>query len=321
MEELVRTITESITEWIQSLGGSFISYVVDNIDNFNDNYAFGQFSSPSDFYPYRYNWLWELYKRVLFFSWAVLLFRLAADGVRTYLARETGELTVSPMVIFRRLVVTVVIMTITTYGFAYGHHGISGALGNRIKEEVRKVSRHPQRDEIYRPLSQWYPNMGNWLKKFKQHWVDAHSGGSSSNPGESIFRMTVALTVTMGILTFFVQQALREMELVFAWLVGPVVCLSAMSTDEPWRDGALALWLREVLVVSFNQVATMVVLIMMYETIDLSNLSKSGVAWRTMVAILALIAIGTQGPRALRHYAFGNQQGQMLASQLIRMPW
>lgn len=322
MEELIRTITESISGWIQALGGGFVGYIADNIDYFNVKYTFGDTNTDLD----KEMWLWILYRRVLFLSWIVLFLRLIVDGLRAYLARETGEGMISPMILFRRLLMTVACMTVVTYVFAYGHHGISSTMGSLIKKYAKEVSNNPSNLPSPYTGAGWYPNMGDWLSTFKSNWVDSGAGGSSNtptNPGEVIFRVGIALTVTMGILAFFVQQALRELELVFAWLVGPLACLSALTTDEPWREGALSLWLREVLVVSFNQVSTMVVLLMMYELIDLERLKNlnSGLGWTSIVTILALIAIGTQGPRALRHYAWGNQQGQALASQLIKMPW
>lgn len=330
LEEIIKTIGDSLAGWIQQFGGGFINFIAGNIDKFNVIYRFGQ-TNPKFDNTYQ-DWLWAVHLRVVVFTWLILFLRLLVDGIRLYLAREAGEQILSPMVSFRRLAITVVSMAIVTYGFTYGHHNISATMGELIKINARAASSlqgaHKQAVYDVADDKSLLPDMGNWLADFNKYFVyKGVAPGTGPSPtmndvGETLFRIGIALSVTMGILTFFVQQALREFELVFAWLVGPLACLSAMSTDDPLREGALSLWLREVMVVSFNHITTMVILIMFHELIDpkgLVNLNTS--TFTAIVSLLALIAIGTQGPRALRHYAWGNQQGQMLASQLVRMPW
>jgi hypothetical protein len=157
--------------------------------------------------------------------------------------------------------------------------------------------------------------MGFWLSEFNTYWIKQSDKAQS---GEVAFRIGIGITVALGIMTFYIQQALRELELVFAWLVGPLVSLAPLTSDDPLREGAFAAWFKEVMVISFNQVTTMMILILMYELIDLKKMQTSNA-----IVALALITVGTQGPRVFRQYAWGgNTQAQGIASQMMRkMPW
>lgn len=315
MEEILKTITDSMNSWLpefmSGFGGSFVKFLAGQVDSFNQLYHFGSSSQ----WEQSKLWLAVAHQRVLFLALMVFLLRVTADGIRMYVAREAGESIVSPMVLFRRLAMTIGLMLVVTYLFAYGHHGISYKFATLLKQNVKDVSRlsGTERYLVY-DAKPWYPDMGTWLTRFDSQWIQA--GGSSV--GEVAFRIGVGITVAMGIMTFYIQQALRELELVFAWLVGPIVSLAPLSTDDPLREGAFSAWFKEVMVVSFNQVTTMMILILMYELIDFSNMQISGA-----VTALALITVGTQGPRVFRQYAWGgNTQAQGIASQFMRkMPW
>lgn len=321
VEEIVTAMTNAISGWMTNFGSTFVEYIANNIDFFNSAYPFGS-TVLSSWGDNRFRWLATVHQRVMFFAWMVLLLRVIVDGIRVYIAREAGEVTVSPMVLFRRLIITIGTMSLITFFFAYGHHGISETMGRLIKEKSEAYSRVQGHGMVY-ATNQWYPSMKSWLTDFNQSWVQQTPTGGVLKAGEIAIRVSVAITVAMGILTFFIQQALRELELVFAWLVGPIASLAPLSTDDPLREGAFAAWLREVLVVSFNQVSTMVILILLYELVDFKALGAANGTpkFTTIVTILALIAIGTQGPRVFRQYAWGNTQAQGIASQLIRLPW
>jgi hypothetical protein len=121
VEEIINTITQSLSSWLpgfmSNFGGSFVEYLAGQVDSFNQLYRFGY---SADWGSGSKLWLAAAHQRVVYLAWMVLLLRVVVDGIRVYIAREAGENSISPMILFRRLALTIGLMTLVTYFFAYG---------------------------------------------------------------------------------------------------------------------------------------------------------------------------------------------------------
>lgn len=221
---------------------------------------------------------------VLQVAWSLLALRLVWEIYRLYIVRDISDSSIGASVIFRRLIITAFWIAATgpavqwVYEFAYASSKAIASVGVEL-DRLKLIS-----------------------GILEQVMIGLTFGGV-------LLYGTIFIVFAVGILLIKLQAAIRGVELMIAYVFGPVFALSAISNDDFLATGTLAAWWREVLVCSLTQVVQTLTMLALFNYI-----LATGFEIFHIILSLPIIWVSLKSPSILRQYAYHTGVGKGVSS-------
>jgi hypothetical protein len=239
---------------------------------------------------------------------SVLALMFGYQAWKLYIARESGETSHGPAVLLRRMAAAVLGM------------GLSGWFVTWMAGLSRQMT-----------LAIGAYNAGDWADKLVTHVVHSYANPLPAFKAISFGAFSISsillIVLLIIIILVWIQSFLRGAELTIAYVMGPLLALSAVGEDEPLSNGTLGMLLKEILVLTLTQVVQMVFMvgiidyIIPYHSENWGSHIVNSMEMFSPKRLMAAIAVGwvaLKAPSILRNYlhasgpAQGGGGGQML---------
>ncbi|WP_374713234.1 conjugal transfer protein TrbL family protein [Symbiobacterium terraclitae] len=214
-------------------------------------------------------------------AWSVLTLRVVYEAYRLYILRDTSDSFLSPGVLLRRTLIAVFWVAaagpIVDWMHTFARAASAAVLGGGIDtSDWQLYSNHFERSLLQ--------NMG---------W------------GAFFLFLFIYAVFACGLLLVKLQAAARGVELAVAYVVGPVMALSAIANDDYLASGTLAVWWREVLVCSLTQVVQSLLILALAHYV-----LAGGFDILRILMALPVLWVAVKSPTILRQYAYHSGVGK-----------